>query len=82
MGCTGKAPQRVNARITHLLREHSAYSNPTCALPALFDWPIFESLFYLCRGRRVRTLTPNERSGDKVSVFTKLTPRTQCICVS
>ena len=29
---TGKATQRVNASIRHVHREHSAYSNPTCAL--------------------------------------------------
>ena len=35
-GCTGKAPQCVNAWIRHMHREHSAYSNPTCALRAPF----------------------------------------------
>ena len=32
MGLTGKAPQCVNAWIRHMHREHSDYSNPTCAL--------------------------------------------------
>ena len=27
---TGKVPQRVNASIRHMHREHSAYSNPAC----------------------------------------------------
>ena len=36
MGCTGKAPQCVNAWIRHMHRAHSAYSNATCGLPALF----------------------------------------------
>ena len=67
-GCIGKAPQRVNARIRHMHREHSAYSNPTCAPRALFVWHICDSLFYLCRARRVRTHTPNERSGDNPSM--------------
>ena len=33
---TGKATQRVNASIGHMHREHSPYSNPTCALRAPF----------------------------------------------
>ena len=30
--CTGKAPPGFNAPIGHMHGEHSAYSNPTCAL--------------------------------------------------
>ena len=33
-GCTGKAPDCVNAQIRHMHSEHSAYSNPTCAVPS------------------------------------------------
>ena len=80
-GCPRKAPQRVNARIRHMHREHSAYSNPTCALRAPFVWHTFDSLFYLCTAKKVRTHTPNERSGDNPSVLTKQTTRAQCIRV-
>ena len=82
MGCTGKAPQRVNAWIRHMHHEHSAYSNPICALRAPFVWHTLDSLFYLCRARSVRTQTPNKRSANNPSVLTKLTARTQCIRVS
>ena len=81
MGCTEKVPQRVNARLRHMHREHSACSNPTCALCAPFVSHTFDSLFYLCRARMVRTHTPNEHSGDNRSALTKRTPRAQCICV-
>ena len=37
-GCKVKAPKRANARIRHMRREQSAYSNPTCALHAPFVW--------------------------------------------
>ena len=63
-GCTGKVAQRVNPQIRHMHREHSAYSNPTCALRAPVVWHPFDSLFYPCRARKVRTHTSNERSGD------------------
>ena len=35
-GCTGKAPQHVDAEIRYMHRKHSALSNPTCALRAAF----------------------------------------------
>ena len=82
MGCTGKAPYRVNAQTGHMHREHSAYSNSTCALCAPFVWHTFDSLFYLCRARMERTHTPSERSSDNPSVLTKRTTRKQCIRVS
>ena len=69
-GCKGKAPQRVNAQIRHMHRRHSVYSNPTCPLRAPFVWHTFDSLFYLCRARNVKTHTCNERSGDNPSVLT------------
>ena len=81
-GCTGKASQPVIARIKHMHREHCAYFGPTCALRAPLVSHTFDSLFYLCRARMMRTQTPNERSGDNPSVWTKLTTRTQCICVA
>ena len=43
--CTGKAPQRVNALIRHMHRQHSAYSNPTCAQRAPFICHTFDSFF-------------------------------------
>ena len=46
---TGKASQRVNASIRHMHCEHSAYSNPTCALRAPFASHTFHSCFDLCR---------------------------------
>ena len=35
-GCTGKVPQRLDAEIRHMRREHSAHSNPSCALRTPF----------------------------------------------
>ena len=49
---TGKVPQRVNASIRHMHREHSAYSNPTCALRAPIASHTFHSCFDLCRAER------------------------------
>ena len=40
---TRKATQCVNAAIRHMHREHSAYSNPTCALRAPFASHTFHS---------------------------------------
>ena len=68
-GCTGKAPQRVNARITHMHREHSSYSNPTSPLQSPFVQHKADSLSWLCRARKVRTHTTNERSGDNPSLL-------------
>ena len=79
--CTGKASQRVIARIEHMHGEHSAYSDPAGALRAPLVWHVFDSLFYLCRARMVRTLTPNKHRGDNASVLRKLTTRTQYICL-
>ena len=61
---TGKATQRVNASIRHMHREHSAYSNPTCALCAPVASHTFHPSFDLCRAKEVSTQTPNEHSGD------------------
>ena len=61
---TGKATQRVNASSRHMHREHSAYSNPTCALRAPFVSHTFHFCFYLCRAREGSTLSPNKHSGD------------------
>ena len=46
-GGTGKAPQRVNIYIRELYREHSAYTNPTCALGAPFVSDTFHFHFEL-----------------------------------
>ena len=81
---TGKATQRVNASIrhshacTHMHREHSAYSNPTCALRAPFASHTFHSCFDLCRAKERSTRTPNEHSVDNPNVLTKQPKRTQC----
>ena len=64
---TGKAKQRVNASIRHMHREHSAYSNPTCALRAPFASHTFHSCFDLCTAKERSTQTPNEYSGDKAT---------------
>ena len=78
---TGKAPQRVNASIRHMHREHSAYSNPTCALRGPFASHTFHSCFDLCRARERSTRTPNEHSVDNPNVLTKQPTRTQCMRV-
>ena len=78
---TGKAKQRVNASIRHMHREHSAYSNPTCALRAPFASHTFHSCFDLCRAEERSTRTPNEHSGDNPNVLTKQPSRTQCMRV-
>ena len=78
---TGKAPQRVNASIRHLHREHSADSNPTCALRAPFASHTFHSCFDLCRARERSTRTPNEHGVDNPNVLTKQPTRTQCMRV-
>ena len=78
---TGKAPQRVNASIRHMHREHSAYTNPTCALRALFASHSFHSCFDLCRAKKRNTRTPNEHSVDNPNVLTKQPTRTQCMRV-
>ena len=61
---TGKAAQRVNASIRHMHREHSAYSNPTCALRAPFASHTFHSCFNLCWAKEMSARTPNEHSVD------------------
>ena len=78
---TAKAPQRVNASIRHMHREHSAYSNPTCALRAPFASHTFHSCFDLCRAKERSTRTPSEHSVDNPNVLTKQTTRTQCMRV-
>ena len=66
---TAKATQRVNARIRHMHREHSAYSNPTCALRARFASHTFHFCFDLCRAKEVSARTPNEHSRDNPKVL-------------
>ena len=78
---TGKAPQRVNASIRHMHREHSAYSNPTCALRAPFAPHTFHSCFDLCRARERRTRTPSEHSVDNPNILTKQPTPMQCMRV-
>ena len=68
---TGKASQRVSASIRHMHREHSAYSNPTCALRAPFASHTFHSCFDLCRARETNTRSPNEHSVDNPNILTK-----------
>ena len=81
-GRNEKAPQRMNARIRHMPQKHSAYSNSTCTLRAPFLWHTTDSLFYLCRARKVRTRTTKERSSDNPSILIKESKLTQFICVS
>ena len=63
-------------------REHSAYTNPTCALCASFVSDTFHFSFDLCRAKEVNTRAPNEHNGDNPSVLTKQPPRTQCMRVT
>ena len=65
---TGKATQRVNAQKRHMHCEHSAYTNPTCALRAPFVPHTLHFCFDLCRAREVNTRTPNEHNGDNPSI--------------
>ena len=67
---TGKASQRVNDSIRHMHREHSAYSNPTCALRAPFASHTFHSCFDLCRAEKMSTRTPNKHSVDNEATNT------------
>ena len=53
--------------------EHSAYSNPTCALRAPFASHTFHLCFDLCRAKEVSTGTPNKHSGDNPECFNKAT---------
>ena len=78
---TGKASQRVNASIRHMHREHSAYSNPTCALRAPFVSHTLHSCFDLCRAKEMSARTPKEHSVDNPNVLTKQPTRTQCMRV-
>ena len=78
---TRKVPQRVNASIRHMHREHSAYTNPTCALCAPFARHTFHSCSDLCRAKERSTRTPNEHSVDNPNVLTKQPTRTQCMRV-
>ena len=78
---TGKASQRVNASIRHIQREHSAYSNPTCALRARLASHTFHSCFDLCSAKEMSARTPNEHSVDNPNVLTKQPTRTQCMRV-
>ena len=62
----------MNASIRHMHREHSAYSNPTCALRAPFASHTFHSCFDLCRARERNTRPPNEHSTDNPNVLMQL----------
>ena len=62
-------------------REHSAYSNPTCALRAPFASHTFHSCFHLCRAREMNTRPPNEHSVNNPNVLTEQPTRTQCVSV-
>ena len=57
-------------------REHSTYSNPTCALRAPFASHTFHLGFDLCRAKEVSAQTPKEHSGDNPNVLTKQPTRT------
>ena len=78
---TGKGSQRVNASIRHMHREHSAYSNPPCALRAPFASHTFHSSSDLCRAKEMSARTPNEHSVDNPNVLTKQLTQTQCMRV-
>ena len=65
----------------HMHREHSAYSNPTCALRAPFASHTFHSCFDLCRAKERSTRTPNEHIVDNPNILTKQPTRTQCMPV-
>ena len=78
---TGKATQHVNASIKHMHREHSAYSNPTCALRAPLASHTFHSCFDLCRAKEMSARTPNKHSVGNPYVLTKQPTRTQCMRV-
>ena len=62
-------------------REHSAYSNPTCALRAPFTSHTFNFCFGLCRAKEVSTRAPSEHSSDNPNILTKQPTRTQCMRV-
>ena len=81
-GGTGKEPQRVNAWIMHMHPEHSALTNPTCALRAPFVSHTFHISFELCKAKEVNARTPNESKDDNLSVLTKQPPQTQCMRVT
>ena len=78
----GKAPQRVNAWIRHLHREHSALTNPTCALRASFVLHTFHLSFDVCQAKKVNARTPNESNDDNPSVLTEQPQQTQCMRVT
>ena len=54
-------------------RDHSAYSNPTCALRAPFASHTFHFCFDLCRAKEVSARTPNKHSSDYPNVFIEAT---------
>ena len=68
-GCTRKAPQRVNAGIRHMHHEHSAYSNPTCALRAPFVWHASDLLFYLCEAMKVKIHGPTNAAVTTLAFY-------------
>ena len=79
---TGKARQRVNTWIRHMLRAHSAYTNPTCTLRAPFRSHTFHLSFDLCKAKDVNTRSPNEHNGENPSVPSKQPPRAQYMRVT
>ena len=78
---TGKETQRVNASIRHMHRNHSAYSNPRCALRAPFASHTFHFCFDPCRAKERSVRTPNKHSGDYPNILSKQPKRTQCMRV-
>ena len=62
--------------------EHSAYTNPTCALLAPFVSHTLHFCFDLWRAKEMNAPTPSEQNGDNPIVLTKQPPRTQCMRVT
>ena len=79
---TGKAPQPANAWIRLMHREHSALTNPTCALRASFVSHTLHLSFDLCKAKEVNARTPNESNDDNASILTKQPPQTQVMRVT
>ena len=68
--------------IRHMPGEHSAYTEPTCALCATFILHTFHFSFDLCRAKEVNTRTANEHYGEDSSVLTKQPPGMQIMRVT
>ena len=79
---TQKATQRVDASIRHMHCEHSAHTNPMCALRAPFASHTFHLSFDLCRAKGVNIRTPNGHNGDNPNILTKKPTQRQCMRVT